>query len=605
MINSYSANTGRVFAYLIIFLSFGLFIHSTRTTYITADEYLVYKFTRDDLGQTFSYLANSDVHPPLWFSFFWGWHRLVGQSDFAGRVQAILFSVLTLSVVYRLGKRWFYKSHFGLVAMTCLVVSALFYHHALEIRPYALALLLTSLSMYAFQQWISQKTIQKGLVYGASVAILLYVHYFLLLFVLIQVIYFVISVRPIRSIWRQAIVVVGFTGLLFLPWFPSFLNQLQHIRAVELASGSVRGVAGSSATTQTTSIEEILKLVQIATNNSAWLYAVIVVLGTVYWWRKSNFRLALAWGIGVPALTFVVNLFVAVYTPRYIVNFVIGLALVLAAAIGHLPAKSRWVVVLVFVVVNLWTLPSVFPNDVIPYRDLLKELVVNFRPGDKIFINPPDSDSRGVQFNWEYSRQFTQEMYEGLVRTVDDALPYRRIWYLTGNWFNDDIRVIFNQLEETHPVQSVYGKCDRLWCYLVQLLEAPPLNTPLVFGDEMGFWGIDIDSVNRRIIQSRLWWKVEKAPLKDYSVSLQLRDKSGAVVSQLDRAINHYGVTTYNTTQLVSGEIYIDFRNLEVPTDLASGEYSLSLIVYDWQTMKRLLLADGSDHAELGIIHIP
>ncbi len=582
---------------------FGFFLQVAQTTYITADEYLVYKFTRDDLSQTISYLANSDVHPPLWFTFFWGWRRVVGESDFAGRMQAILFSLMTLSVVFQLGKRWFGQPHFGIFAMVVLGVSGLFLRYSLEIRPYAFVIFLTSLSMFAFQQWISQQTRARAIVYAVSVAVLLYVHYFLLLFVLVQGIYFLLFVRPSRQLWYQAVGVIGLAFVLFLPWLPNFLTQLQHLRAVELASGYERGLAGSSATTQVTSLEEIFKLIQIATNGLAWLYAVLLVLGLFYWWRKSNYRLALMWAIGLPTVAFLLNLVVAVYTTRYIVNFVVGLALLIAVTIGQLPRRLRWFALFGFAGINLLVLPSVLPNDVIPFRALLKDLAVAYRPGDKIFIDPPTN--RGVQFNWEYSHRFSQEMVESIVRSVDNALPNRRIWYLTGDWFNENIRATFSQIEKTHPRQSGFGQCDRQWCYLIQLMEAPPFITPQIFGDDMAFWGVDIDSVTQEVIQTRLWWRVKQALPVDYSISLQLRDKNDTLVAQADGPIHHYGVNIYNTSQLEPEKIYIDFRSLQLPPQLPAGEYTLSLIVYNWQTSERLLLRNGFDHLELKTIQIP
>ena len=236
-------------AVFVLFLIAVFYIHGSQTTYLIADEYLVYRFTRDDLKSTISYLINSDVHPPLWFSFFWGWRRLVGDSDFAGRSQAILFSLITLSVVFQLGKSWFGSMQFGIFTMLTLSVTSLFFYYFFQIRPYALAMLLASLCMLAFQQWMSRKTVRMAVVYGASVVGLLYIHYFLLLLVLTQVLYFLFIARPTRRLWRQAFVASGFTLLLFLPWMPSFFTQVQHLRQVELETGSARGIAGSSATT--------------------------------------------------------------------------------------------------------------------------------------------------------------------------------------------------------------------------------------------------------------------------------------------------------------------------------------------------------------------
>jgi hypothetical protein len=590
-----------LFGLFILFLTAVFYIHSAQTTYLIADEYLVYRFTRDDLGTTLSYLANSDVHPPLWFTFFWGWRRIVGESDFAGRAQAIMFSVMTLSVVYQLGKRWFGSPRFGLFAMVALAVSGLFFQYALQIRPYGLAMLLASLCMVAFQGWITRPTRHTALFYGASVAALLYVHYFMLLLVLAQGIYFLLLVRPTHRRWGQGILAAGWALLLFVPWLPSFLNQVQHIRQVELESGSARGLAGSSATTQLTSLEEVWKLVQGATNGLVWLYVIVLVVGIWYARRQANYRLALIWAVGLPAVTFAVNLILAVYNPRYIINFMVGFALVMAVGLASLPSRIRWVSVVGFAALNLWAMPTLLPKDIVPYRLLLRQLVAAYRPGDSIFINPPDN--RGVEFNWEYGHQFPLEMRQAIVRTADDAMAARRIWYLTPYWLDENIRSTFDEIQQTHPLQRGYGKCDLEWCYLVQLLEAPPWPTAQLFGAEMAFRGADLDMVSRESIQTRLWWQVETVPSKDYSIGLKLSDQNGLVVAGTDGPITLHNNLIYSTSQLTPGQIYIDFRDLALSPSLSPGSYQLSLLVYDWQTNERLLLPDGTDHLELGTIH--
>ncbi|MEO8612968.1 MAG: glycosyltransferase family 39 protein [Chloroflexota bacterium] len=589
-------------ALLIVLLGFVLLVHSANTTYITADEYLVYKFTRDDLGQSVSYLANRDVHPPLWFSFFWGWRRLVGDSDFAGRLQAILFSMMTLAFVFQLGKQWLRGRRFGIFAMIAVGVSGLFFRHSLEIRPYAFAMLLSSLSMIAFQRWLSLRTFRTAFVYAATVAMLFYVHYFLFLLVLIQGLYFLFFIRLNRQLWFQAIGAAGFAFLLFLPWFPNFLNQVRNLRTVEVTSGMARGLAGSGATTQPTSIVEVLNLTHAATNGLIWLYVPLMIFGAWHWWKKPSYRLALFWALAVPTAAFVLNLVIAVYTPRYIINFVLGLGVIVAAALGRIPLRFRWFSILCFASINLWAIPANLPHDIVPYKLLLTNLADAFRPGDGIFIDPPQN--RAVEFNWEYSHIFTSEMKQAIVRTIDDAVSRRRVWYLTGDWFNPQIQATYKQIEHTHPRQGGFGDCNTDWCYLIQLMEAPSLKSPIKFGENMAFWGIDIDTVTHNTLQTRLWWRVEEAPSKDYSISLRLENKNGVLVSQADGPINHYGVKIINTSQLEPEQIYIDFRTLNLPSDLLPGEYSLSLIVYDWQTSERLLLPNGLDDLFLQTIQI-
>jgi hypothetical protein len=245
---------------------------------------------------------------------------------------------------------------------------------------------------------------------------------------------------------------------------------------------------------------------------------------------------------------------------------------------------------------------GVLPKDIVPYRLLFSELVDAYRPGDIIFVNP--LDSRGVEFRWQSGHQFSTEMRYSLVGTIEEALPARRIWYLTPQWLDEGVRATFAQIEQTHPLQQAFGKCDVEWCYLFQLMEAPPWSSPQVFGEHMAFWGADIDSVSPELIQTRLWWKVEQTPSQDYSMSLQVFDENGALVANADGPINHYKKQVFNTSQLLPEQIYIDFRDVAISPRLSPGSYRLALVVYNWQTNERLPLPDGADHLELGTVQV-
>ncbi len=53
------------------------------------------------------------------------------------------------------------------------------------------------------------------------------------------------------------------------------------------------------------------------------------------------------------------------------------------------------------------------------------------------------------------------------------------------------------------------------------------------------------------------------------------------------------------TSQLEPGKIYIDWRTLDLPPNLAPGAYRLDLVVYQSWDNTRLTLPDGSDSLTL------
>jgi hypothetical protein len=180
---------------------------------------------------------------------------------------------------------------------------------------------------------------------------------------------------------------------------------------------------------------------------------------------------------------------------------------------------------------------------------------------------------------------------------------------LTGDLFNDDVGAVFAALEPSHPVQQVVGKCDNEWCYVAQLMEAPPLTEPIRFGDALDFLGAQVirDSAGLRWgldVDVRLWWTTHSALPVNYSFSLRLVDNSGALIAQSDGAINHYGQEIVETSALQPERIYIDHRSVKFPTDAPERVYELRLVVYDPATGERLLLPDGSDSVLIQMLGI-
>lgn len=575
----------------LLLLAMFLLLQAVWVTHMHPDETLVYHFTRFDIPYTVDYLANQDVHPPLWFSFFWLWRQLVGESEFAGRFQALLFSMLTLAMTYRIGRGWFGSERSGLLSMVILTSSAYFVAYALEIRPYALVMLLASFSMWLFARWLKGGSWRLAISYGALTGVMFYVHYFSVFLVLAQLFYLLLH-KPSRRQLAQELGAGGVAFLVWLPWIPAFFIQVEHLRQLAQDAGNAYGLGvGTPATTQATSLETVDRLLQLVTNGQPLLYALVLGVGFVLLWRKARFRLALFWAFGVPALSLLLNTVAAVYTQRYVVYLVVGLAVVLGAAFAalkkHILVYSTFAV---FIAVNLWALPGMLPVR-IPHRDLYHSVSDLAQSGDVVLNVPPSTVDQFLE--WQQAHYLPASIER--TTDVDGALSARRIWFMTDDWFNAAVRGTFERIEPTHPVQQVFGQCDRAWCYLVQLMEAPPLAAPEHFGSDMDFWGVDVDSITHSEVRTRLWWRVERSPSLDYSFSLRLVDSAGLLVAQSDGPVNHYGTEIVQTSQFIPRRIYIDWRTLSLPENTQSGSYTLELAVYQSWDGQRLLLPDGSD----------
>jgi hypothetical protein len=169
----------------------------------------------------------------------------------------------------------------------------------------------------------------------------------------------------------------------------------------------------------------------------------------------------------------------------------------------------------------------------VPLRDLFRQVSAAARPDDRIYF---EAGGLGAGFTRGQIRRYLDpDLWARRVLTVEEAADDRRVWFVAGeDWRTDATRARFAQIEQTHPLQQIIGDCNRDWCYLLQLLEAPPNDQPALFGEVLGFRGIDVDAVQPDSISTRLWWVVDEPIPLDYSMGLHLLDSAGMLVAQAD-----------------------------------------------------------------------
>lgn len=87
------------------------------------------------------------------------------------------------------------------------------------------------------------------------------------------------------------------------------------------------------------------------------------------------------------------------------------------------------------------------------------------------------------------------------------------------------------------------------------------------------------------LLQVGLYWRARAQPRNDYLVIVQLRDADRRVA--LERAVRP-AQDTYPTTQWSFGEVLLDWHDLELPLDLAAGEYHIVVALREAHTARTL-----------------
>lgn len=582
----------------VLLFGFGVLVFGIDAMHMRPDEQLTYGNMRFGFFASIIELVTRNNQAPLWWIQIWGWQRTAGMTEFAGRVNSILWSMLTLSLIYKMAYAWFKEKHFGWFALAVLSVNSYFFIYALEIRMYALGMLSVVLSVWLFSGWLRKRDTVSAVFYGLSTTIMLYTHYYFGFVVIAQMVYFTVFHLLDWKLIRQ-LFLAGLTAV--IAWIPGaivLINQLQWISFSE--SGGLR------IPTKPSNFETIFDLVQLSSNGLWWLYGLIILVGIGVLWRKRWFWLMLIWLLVSPAIVFLINTQITVYNVRYTSFLIPAIGLTIGTILAGLPFGKglrwiNWSLLIVVCSVSLYRLPNFIPERV-PFRTILGDVSDNYQTGDVWYGLPI------AYYNFlddQYTRYLLSELVNARVSSVDEANDNRRVWLTATSFLTDEVQAEVRALEATHRVWYVAegSECLRI-CYIAQLMIAPPMDEAIYFGDTLGFLGADINSIDSNQIDVLLWWEVDAPPTQDYSISLQLLRDDGSLVTQVDRQINPPGddIGEIPTSAMIPDGNYIDSRILELPSDLENGDYTLQVVVYQWWDGVRLTLPEGNDSFEIDIL---
>ncbi len=576
----------------LLFFGFMVLVLGIDTMHMRPDEELTFRNMSLSFVDSMVQLAQGNNQAPLWWIQVWVWQRLGGLSEFAGRVNSILWAMLTLSLVYQMGRSWFGGHRFGWFAIAVLSVNAYFFIYALEMRMYSLGMLVVALSMRFFYAWLTKKTWQSAVMYGLSASVLLYTHYYFAFIILAQVVYFAIFHLFNWQMIRQGFIVASAAIITWLPGLIIVYGQLVLIDFEE--------AGGLKIPTKPTNLTSLLELAQLSSNGIWWLYAIIIAVGVILLWRKKAFWLIVTWLILSPAFVFAVNTQITIYNLRYTSFLIPAIGLIIGVVLASLPTAGfgrwlNWLVLIALCAVSLYNLQNFIPVR-IPFRHIFADVSTQYEDGDAIFAMPLSTD---IYLEDQYARYLPDALIDNRILNLSEAQNHRRIWFMSTDFLGDDSQNYVNFLEATHRVFYVAenSECSRDYCYIAQLMLAPPNDTPEYFGETLGFLGADIDPIENNQLPVLLWWMVDETPSADYSISLQLLADNGTLIAQVDRQIDppeeEFG--EISTSEMQAGGNYIDWRVLDLPSNLPNGDYTLQVVVYQWWDGIRLTTTDGSD----------
>ena len=205
----------------LLFLNRGVWFDEAASLFVAQHSYV----------EILTQLGTMDFLPPLYFLILKTWMLPTANLLWA-ELLSVLIGTAGGFLIYRWGKV-LYNERVGLFAAFLFAISCLQIRYSQEIRMYSLAVLLVMASNYYFAKVTREERFREGYStwgkYVLCTTLALYTHYYAIFAVLAQNAYLFWRYRDrgLRKLWCMA---QGAIAVLFLPWLPSLIQQIQHVR---------------------------------------------------------------------------------------------------------------------------------------------------------------------------------------------------------------------------------------------------------------------------------------------------------------------------------------------------------------------------------------
>jgi len=175
---------------------------------------------------------DSVTQGPLYYLWVKAWCLLVGTNEWTLRIWSVVWGTLTIPAVFQLGRLLFTRS----VAMwSALIMTVLPFavHYSQEARPYALFLLLSTLSFRYWSQLLAEHTRRDAILYVVATAGAFYTHPFAVFLIMAQLLHAIVfrGDERVAAAWRTPRPFVWTLVCLGLACLPEIVQNLSAMKA--------------------------------------------------------------------------------------------------------------------------------------------------------------------------------------------------------------------------------------------------------------------------------------------------------------------------------------------------------------------------------------
>lgn len=162
---------------LLLFGAWGLRTATLTLQSMWIDEVMALYFTRGTFTETLHTIVRPEHNGPLYYLLLFWWRHLVGDTDFAVRYLSVLFSVLTLPLIYQLARRLL-TDRTAMLAFWLAAFSPFTLWFAQEAKMYALHMWAATASTLALLEAFRKGRWWLWALYAVLASITLYSHLF-------------------------------------------------------------------------------------------------------------------------------------------------------------------------------------------------------------------------------------------------------------------------------------------------------------------------------------------------------------------------------------------------------------------------------------------
>lgn len=250
---------------VLIKISIGLLFITHHS--VDLDEPFSIFHAQNNFGDLFGIFKNEN-NPPLHFLLLHFWEQAFGISPFAVRSMSLIFSVLTVVVLFKIGLKFFSQN---VAIFTCLffIFSDFHHYYGLEARTYSLLVFEYSILIYLLLKLIltpTENTWKTFLALGIVNVALFYTHYISLLIFLSEGFLLVAFIRSYNL--KNLLITAGIVIVGLLPWASTF-------------AGRVSNVTKAGTWLTQANYTELYGFLNKFLNNK-WVFAIVLLLGVLY-----------------------------------------------------------------------------------------------------------------------------------------------------------------------------------------------------------------------------------------------------------------------------------------------------------------------------------